>query len=494
MNRIRSISMLAWLVAGMVCTWVGVWAVGWLSLTGLPTSQDMLLGVGFLITSVSAGVWMMRLRRDQQAALRYFKRLSHVEPRDLGLEDQPVNLPVLSEANAWRRVAERLQRTAAEHGQRIEQAEHARGVAEAKMQRLRKSNEQLRAILDDLQEPVIAIDAFDELVLTNASARELFCVDVDGLEQQAIESIVQCKTLVEAMLDTRRRKTSTQRSTELEIGIDDQSKWYHVSTRTIPSMAADDTHRHGAVAVLRDVSGHKAAQKRNAEFVSSVSHEMKTPLAGIRAYAELLADGDAEDDAAQEEFLRVILTQTDRLQRLVDNLLNLARIEAGVVNVSKQPCSLNEVLEEAFQVVQPTAEAKQIELTSELSPLYLGALIDRDMILQLAINLLSNAIKYTPQGGAVRFRSRMKDNEVIFEVEDTGVGLSEEDREKVFEKFYRVKKDRKMAQGTGLGLPLAKHIVEDMHAGQIEVQSTLGRGSTFQVSLPSSGQINHSSS
>ena len=112
-----------------------------------------------------------------------------------------------------------------------------------------------------------------------------------------------------------------------------------------------------------------------------------------------------------------------------------------------------------------------------------------DMLLQAAINLLSNAVKYTRPNGTVTLRSRMTDQEVIFEVEDTGVGLSPEDCQKVFEKFYRVKKDRDMAQGTGLGLPLVKHIVEDVHRGRIEVTSELGRGSTFRVNLPGLGQL-----
>jgi two-component system phosphate regulon sensor histidine kinase PhoR len=249
-----------------------------------------------------------------------------------------------------------------------------------------------------------------------------------------------------------------------------------------------DSVAGGAVAVLRDIADQKSLQKRNAEFVSSVSHEMKTPLAGIKAYVELLVDGDAEDDETREEFLSVINGQADRLQRLVDNLLNLARIEAGVVSVSKQQRSLNELLEEALNVVRPSAEAKNIELVSELSPLYLGVLADRDMLLQSAINLLSNAIKYTHGGGKVTIRSRLADDQVRFEVHDTGVGLSEEDARRVFEKFYRVRKDKDMASGTGLGLPLAKHIVEDVHGGRLTVESVLGQGSTFIVSLPCAGQ------
>ena len=116
-------------------------------------------------------------------------------------------------------------------------------------------------------------------------------------------------------------------------------------------------------------------------------------------------------------------------------------------------------------------------------------LADRDMLLQAAINLLSNAIKYTRAGGKVTLRSRLVGDQVRFEVQDTGVGLSEEDCPRVFEKFYRVKKDKEMAAGTGLGLPLAKHIVEDVHSGRLTVESVLGQGSTFIVNLPCAGQM-----
>jgi two-component system phosphate regulon sensor histidine kinase PhoR len=211
---------------------------------------------------------------------------------------------------------------------------------------------------------------------------------------------------------------------------------------------------------------------------------MKTPLAGIKAYVELLVDGDAEDEATKDQFYQIINAQADRLQRLVDNMLNLARIEAGVVAVNKQSSSLNELLDEALQVVHPAAEAKGIHLKGDLSPLYLGVFIDHDMALQAVINLLSNAVKYTPRGGRVTLRSRSVDNMARFDVEDTGVGLSPEDCQKVFDKFYRVDKDKEMASGTGLGLPLVKHIVEGVHGGRITVQSTPGKGSVFSVYLP----------
>ncbi len=210
----------------------------------------------------------------------------------------------------------------------------------------------------------------------------------------------------------------------------------------------------------------------------------ENPVGQYPRYAELLADGDAEDPATREEFFQVINTQVDRLQRLVQNLLDLARIEAGIMQVQKRTLSLNEILEEAAEVVRPTAAAKSLRLQTELSPLFLPVCVDRDLMLQAAINLLSNAIKYTPSGGQITLRSRLADDQVIFQVEDTGVGLTEEECARIFERFYRVKRNEKLAEGTGLGLALVKSIVEELHGGQISVESSVGKGTTFTVRLP----------
>ncbi len=369
--------------------------------------------------------------------------------------------------------------------------EKARTSLEVRCRRAIEQAEQIRQIVSGLADPILAIDNYDEIVLMNPSAKTLFCVDAENAETRALAQLVHCEKLVSLLTSTRQRRSAAHRTDEVEIAdAEGHSRWYRATAVKLSAKdgaEVGDNMADGAVAVLRDIGDQKALQKRNAEFVSSVSHEMKTPLAGIKAYVELLADGDAEDEETREEFLSVINSQTDRLQRLVDNLLNLARIEAGVVSVSKQQRSLNELLEEALHVVQPSADAKHIELRGELSPLYLGVLADRDMMLQAAINLLSNAIKYTPSGGNVTLRSRLVDDQVRFEVQDSGVGLSEDDCRRVFEKFYRVKKDKDMASGTGLGLPLAKHIVEEVHGGQLSVESVLGQGSTFIVALPCAG-------
>ena len=334
--------------------------------------------------------------------------------------------------------------------------EHTRTAQEVHCLRAAKRAEQIENIFEGLADPILAIDEYDELVLANHSAEEIFHFNTEKIESRALDKIVRCQKLIDLLLSVRHRKMSGARSEEIELsGENGTPQWYRATACKLAGGDDESPDKspvtEGAVVVLRDIGDQKAVQKRNAEFVSSVSHEMKTPLAGIKAYVELLAEGEAEDEKTREEFLDVISTQADRLQRLVENLLNIARIEAGVVNVNKQQQSLNRILEEALHVVQPSAEAKQIKLDPQLSSMFLGVLADRDMLLQAAINLLSNAIKYTNAGGNVTLRSRLVGDRVRFEVQDTGVGLSAEDCQKVFEKFYRVKKDKDMAHGHRAG-------------------------------------------
>ncbi len=448
---------------------------------------------GFLTIGILAAggpVWRQWRRSlvEQQAVQRWLQRFCQIEPREWPDAVSALSHPADECGSRWRLALNELLRVRSEQADQLAEAEHARAALEIRARRASDQAERVLNILRSLPEPVIAVDAYDALLLANASAEELFEISPQAAGTRAIAQCVRSETLLASLKDVRRYQAPTSRTQEIELDTPDGTRrWFSVTTSTMLSEGAAGVQ--GAVAILRDISARKASQRQNAEFVSAASHEMKTPLAGIKAYVELLADGDAEDEATREEFLDVINGQADRLQRLIDNLLNIARIEAGVVKVSKQSQPLNEILDEAHRVVQPAAEAKQIRLLEDLSPLYLGVLVDRDMLLQAAINLLSNAVKYTPCGGQVTIRSRLLDSEVLFEVEDTGVGLGPEDCQRIFDKFYRVEKDKQMAQGTGLGLPLAKYIVEDVHNGRLSVESHLGEGSTFQVRLPGAGQL-----
>jgi two-component system phosphate regulon sensor histidine kinase PhoR len=372
---------------------------------------------------------------------------------------------------------------------RLTESENRRSALEVRVRRCSAEAERALSILHSLAEPVLVVDEYDELVLSNASARRLFGWSDEATVRPNLRRAQGGIPLADLAADVRRRKSSGPKTLECELADPPSgTRWFGAWAAPLAMDKSPSGSGHVLV-VLRDVSQQKTVQRRHAEFISAASHEMKAPLAGITAYVELLADGDADDAATREEFLGVIGTQAERLRRLVENLLNLSRIEAGVVQVRKQTVSLNELLDEALHVVRPAAEQKRIALHAELSSLYLAAAVDRDQMLQAAINLLSNAIKYTHPEGRVTLRSRLADQEVEFEVEDTGVGLSEEDQTRVFERFYRVAKDRDMAPGTGLGLPLVKHIVEDVHGGRLAVRSQLGVGSTFAVSLPHAKQL-----
>ena len=457
----------------------------------------LLVGVSMALLVVRISV--IQVSKGAQAARSFIDDLCSLEAHALCDPEAETPVPVRKEDAIWRELCQKVRQRLADFAQRAENLEMAKAAAEVRVRRIAVERDQLRDILAGLADPVLAVDQFGDIVVANPSAERLLAVRAGDREHPAMEQLSRCEHLVNLLSETRRRRASGQRSSEFGLADEEgKQRYFRVTCRSLATgqEAASAGDRatgqplHGAVAVMTDITGQKAIQKRNAEFVSAVSHEMKTPLSSIRAYVELLVDGEADDDATREEFLGVINSQADRLQRLIDNLLNLARIEAGVVAVNKKALSLNEILSEAVGVMQPQAETKQIDLQSDFSPLYLSVLADRDMLLQAAINLLSNAVKYTRPGGSVTLRSRMVDQEVIFEVQDSGVGLSPEDCQKVFEKFYRVKKDRDMAPGTGLGLALVKHIVEDVHGGRIEVCSELGRGSTFRINLPCLAQLN----
>jgi two-component system phosphate regulon sensor histidine kinase PhoR len=242
----------------------------------------------------------------------------------------------------------------------------------------------------------------------------------------------------------------------------------------------------GVVAVLHDVTREKQIQQMKNDFVSHVSHELKTPLASITAYSEMLADGEANDEQTRREFYSIIQNQAQRLNRLIEDILNTSRIESGLIKVNKEPVSLTMLIEEQLQMIRGYAEEKNIEIIGQKPIVFDRVYADRDMISQVIVNLLSNAVKYTPSGGSVKIEIAVDEaaSLVRVTVTDTGVGIPEDEIGRIFEKFYRVGANKKQAKGTGLGLNLVKQIVEKVHEGRVFVTSQVGVGSTFGFELP----------
>lgn len=359
------------------------------------------------------------------------------------------------------------------------------------------------AIIYSLREAVIVIDEFDRLLIANEAAGRLFDFDHESSQQKSIDEILGADTadtgkkkFADFLRQSRKAKSqATRREIEFSAGRgwqqkDRPSDRADAKPRTydcIVSCVHDDNQNVcGVVAVLHDVTREKEISQMKSDFVSHVSHELKTPLASITAYSEMLCDGEAADEETRRHFYHVIQTQAGRLNRLIEDILNISRIESGMIKIDKTPLSLTILIEEQLQMIRSCAEEKDIEVTRQRPIVYDQVYADKDMMSQVIVNLLSNAVKYTPAGGSVRIATEVDENARLARVSitDTGVGIPAEQIEHVFDKFYRVDANKKQAKGTGLGLNLVKQIVERVHNGRVFVTSQVGVGSTFGFELP----------
>ncbi|WP_051344138.1 sensor histidine kinase [Alicyclobacillus herbarius] len=236
-----------------------------------------------------------------------------------------------------------------------------------------------------------------------------------------------------------------------------------------------------AIILLHDISQWQRLERMRSDFVANVSHELKTPITSIRGFAEtLLADEVAPD--VQDDFLRVIVDEAKRMENLVADLLTLSRLETADAALELAPVAITDVIDKALTRVQSEAVHHQIEL-ERVSGCDVLVWADADRILQVLLNLLTNAIHYTPAGGRVRVFCEVSFDRVRVHVQDTGIGIPEDQHQRVFERFYRVDKDRSRATGgTGLGLAIVKHII-GLHGGDLGLTSRPGQGSDFWFTL-----------
>ena len=235
---------------------------------------------------------------------------------------------------------------------------------------------------------------------------------------------------------------------------------------------------------IRDVTQQKLADSMRDKFLATATHEFRTPLANIRAYAESLDMSDDLDAESRKRFYNVIQSESLRLSQLVDDLLDISRMQAGAMALDCKETDLGRLVEEITQKVEGEMREKHLDFRCELPPKYPKVAIDKSKLAAALVNLLGNAVKYTPEGGRVTFRVDVAQQKVNFSVSDTGIGISEEDLPKVFERFYRCNDDRvREITGSGLGLALTQEVTR-LHGGEITVDSQLNQGSTFRISLP----------
>jgi two-component system phosphate regulon sensor histidine kinase PhoR len=352
-----------------------------------------------------------------------------------------------------------------------------------------KRGSNIEAIIYSIRDAVIVIDEFDNLLMANEAAGRLFGFDPRNSQHRPIFELIHSEKpgagenqLAELLRQSREGKVRHTRR-QIDFQKDGESKIFDCVV-SCPYQRKEQAC--GVVAVLHDISREKEASQMKNDFVNAVCHELKTPLASITAYSEMLCDGEADNERTRKEFYAVIQSQAERLNRLIEESLNTARIESGLTKVDKRPVSLTILIEEQIQMMKTYAEEKEIEIIRNKPIVFDQVYADKDMIAQVIINLLSNAVKYTPSGGSVRIQTEVDEVAGLagVKVTDTGVGIPENEIEHVFDKFYRVSANKGQAKGTGLGLNLVKQIVEKIHNGRVFVTSRPGEGSTFGFELP----------
>ena len=237
----------------------------------------------------------------------------------------------------------------------------------------------------------------------------------------------------------------------------------------------------GVVFTVRDVTERARLERAKSEFVSTASHELRSPLTSIKGFVELLAAGDLTD--RQREFADVILLSTNRLVDLVADLLDVARVEAGQLEIQRRPIAISEAVEEVATLMRPRLQDKKQALEVDIAPALPAAAADPGRIRQIVSNLLTNAHLYTPEGGRIAVRVGASGEHVTLAISDTGRGMTPEQVSRLFDRFYRADARGASESGTGLGMSIVKSLV-DLHEGEIEVESEPGRGTTITVRIP----------
>lgn len=344
------------------------------------------------------------------------------------------------------------------------------------MSQLRTGGERLATVLGRMDEGVIAVDGKLEVLFANTAAGKMFDFAAENAERCRLLELVRHPILHDVVADTL-RKTESHESEMQPGGSGDRTLSVH--STPLPGKPCP-----GVVLVLRDVTELRRLESVRRDFVANVSHELKTPLSSIKAYAETLSEGAIEDSEHRLQFVHQIEEQAERLHQLIVDVLSLARIESGTETFDIQPVTLPDAVRSCYAHHRTAAESRQIALNTQPSDPAVRVLADEEGVRQILDNLVDNAIKYTPPGGQVAIGWRVSDSVAVIQVRDTGIGIAAKDLPRVFERFFRVDVARsRQLGGTGLGLSIVKHLTQ-FFGGTVDVASEPGVGSTFEVRLP----------
>ncbi len=348
-------------------------------------------------------------------------------------------------------------------------AERLHAVIEAD----RHTNARLEAIMAGLVDGVVLTDGEGNILRMNEAASRMLDADIETAIGRPFVQVSRDHEIWIVLRDALRGKKKP--SATVEHGIERMSL-------LVTARALQEDGELLGLMVLRDVSELRRLELVRREFVSNVSHELRTPLTSIRALVETLEAGALDEPDLAQDFLSRIIGEVDRLNALVEDLLDFARLEAGRVPLNLQPVDIGEAIRIGADRLRPQIERARLDLHIDIAPDLPEIEVDTKRIEQVMINLVHNAIKFTPPDGAITVRVYQRKGNIVTEVQDTGVGIPHDEQARLFERFYKSDKARR-SEGTGLGLAIAKNIVL-LHGGKIEVESEPGEGAIFRFMLP----------
>lgn len=352
------------------------------------------------------------------------------------------------------------------------------------MTQIREKESRLQTVMEHMINGIVMIDAEGQVALLNRKAEHILGVKSIEWLGRSFQDVHAPHELLHMTAEVLERKLLWH----------DEITIYYPEERlldvSVVPIYFTDSEWAGILLVMQDVSEIRRLERMRSEFVANVSHELKTPIAAVKGFAETLMNGAMNDPEIAKTFLQIIHDESERLNRLIGDILELSKIESKRVPLQFSPVHVDSFLEQTVEMLQKEAEKKRIDIHLQAEQdLYVEA--DEDRFRQIVLNLLSNAINYTPEGGHVKVTAAsVHHNEqgeaerIQITIADTGIGIPKKDVPRIFERFYRVDKARSRSSGgTGLGLSIVKHLVESHH-GAISVVSELGVGTTFTIELP----------
>jgi two-component system, OmpR family, phosphate regulon sensor histidine kinase PhoR len=338
--------------------------------------------------------------------------------------------------------------------------------------------DRLSALIENMGAGLLLIDSRGFINLINKGFVDIFQVDLENYLNKLYYEIIKQEEICSVIAEVFRTEQKVSKHLQLPLGI--ERRYFDVYG--IPIIGINNAWK-GVLLVFHDITEIKKLEQMRKDFVANVSHELKTPVTSIKGFSETLLDGAMKNPDTLETFLSIINKESERMQSLIQDLLDFSKIEQHEFKLNIQDIDLYELVKEVLTMLNKKAKSKDIGLELEFNREELYIQGDHDRLKQVLINIISNAILYTPPRGLVRVSLFDHEKTVKINVKDTGVGIKQEEIPRIFERFYRVDRARSRdSGGTGLGLAIVKHLVE-AHHGHITVKSTLGEGSEFIVEL-----------